>query len=183
MKLHRWILSIFVGFFILTLSLGVAIYDIIVFQPCKQRIDTILIDVSQSYKVKTKLISDLVNISEGTQNVRNYVTRKLLSRCEFDKHPMVLWHLEYGMWSLLVNIHYKDSDILALWIALAPYEKGRGLNNSSLYHYGRNLDRLNPEELATVITIARNPSLYGSNPQKLEERVRILLQRYENKRN
>jgi|GEM_PF-3457655 len=182
MKFHKNFSLLCIAFLAFTSLLGVVIYDFVGFRPYQANIKDMLRMAHPLHKVPSKAVLDLISLSEGHNQIKNYVAQHLLARFELDNRQMLWWHIEYSLWTFLMSTHYSDHDIFTLWLELALYEEGCGLNNSANYHYGHNLNQLNPEELATVVTIARSPSLYKADPKKLKERVNILLDRYRTNR-
>lgn len=177
-KLRRNLLLICLACILISILSGISVYDFVVFRPCHNDVERILRNSIQLHKVPSKVVLDLVMLSEGHSQMEYYVAQKLLARSELNKVPMIWWHMEYSLWVFLMSAHYSSSNILTLWLEMAPYEDGSGLNNSANYHYGRNLDHLNPEQLATLITVAKNPLFYQANPKELDSRASALLRKY-----
>jgi hypothetical protein len=158
--------------------LSFCVYYYFEFYPrCNQARD-ILRKTNQLYKEPPKALIKLVILSEGRNNLAPFVARKLLNEFGYSKPGMLVWHTRSMLWTILLYFHFNESERFAFWCHFARYEEGQGLNNSAQYHYGRNLDQLSDMELATLIVIARNPSLYKTNPIKLNERVTELLKKY-----
>jgi hypothetical protein len=156
---------------------ALVIYDLVEFRPYRHDIDAMLQDSHPLHKHPPEILSYLIDLSEGRDGIKFFVARRLLAKFEHTRHRALWWHITDGLWTFLVSIHYSDQDILTLWLDFAPYKGGLGLNASANWHYGRDLDRLSTEEIARIVTIARSPSLYERDQERLEKRARTLLDR------
>jgi hypothetical protein len=160
-----------------SLFLALAVYDFVEFRPYRHDIEETLRNAHPLHKHPPKIVSDMVDLSEGRDRIKPYVARRLLARFELTPRRMLWRHTRCGLWAFLIGIHYSDQDILTFWLDLAPYKGGKGLNASANWHYGRNLDQLGTEEIARIITIVRSPSLYERDTKRLEEKARNLQDR------
>ena len=178
--MKKKILKIFagLGLFILVLSLSALAYDMILFKPYKQRIQKIIDEANPLYKNPPQALLKIANLSEGNKRINNYVVQRLLKIMKSNKQRAWEWHLDYAMWSFLFICHFNDTDKFALWCELAPYENGEGLNESSNFYYGRDINQLTIEELISIVAMVKAPAFYKTNPEKLKKRVNDLLIKY-----
>ena len=177
--LFKFILS-FLVIIAIGSSLVIVIYDFIGFRPYRARINAIINNTHRLHHTPPKAVYALATLSESNKRIKSYVAQSLLIEFRLNKHRMLRWHMEYALWNFLLGLHFEDKDVFVLWCHLSPFEKGRGLNNSANHHYGRNLDQLNNEELATIITIVKAPIFYKTHPIKLKKKVNTLLEEYAN---
>lgn len=88
------------------------------------------------------------------------------------------WHISSSLWMLLLPQHYDDQQLFAIWCALIPNGNGTGLNDAALALYGKNLDVLNLEQIATLMVLAKNSRYFISPPDDTEVRVRHVVHRF-----
>lgn len=178
--MKKMLIKIFAGLalFILVLALLALSYDMILFKPYIPRIQKIIDEANPLYKNPPQALLKIAELAEGNKRINTYVIQQLLKKMERDKQRAWKWHLDYAMWSFLFTRHFSDADRFALWCKFAPYENGKGLNESSNFYYGRDINQLTTEELISIVAIVKAPSFYKTNPEKLKKRVNDLLMMY-----
>lgn len=162
----------------LALTLLAVAYDMVLFKPYIPRIQKIIDEANPLYKNPPQPLLRIAGLAEGNKRINTYVVQRLLKKMEKDKQRAWKWHLNYAMWSFLFTCHFSDADRFALWCKFAPYEKGEGLNESSNFYYGRDINQLTTEELISIVAIVKAPTFYKTNPEKLKKRVNDLLMMY-----
>ena len=68
---------------------------------------------------------------------------------------MSAWHYHSFMLELMLRWHLSKARILALYCHYPPYEGGSGVSKVANLYFARQPDSLNPEELATILAVAR----------------------------
>ncbi len=121
-----------------------------------------------------KIIYPIAVIADGNDGMRSYSLRTAYSSevLKGERIKISQWHLNTMLWQLVSYIHFNKKEIFYLWAMYAPYEKGRGLQNSSKHYYGKPLKELSIDEKITILAIPKAPSLYKIGSEKLKERVR-----------
>ena len=157
------------------------IYDRIVIQSSLPRINTILTQAQRGDRESPELARRLAVVaSGGWVQVKSYVVLSL--RSEFGMaqgYSMLNWHINNALWVLLLPLHYNEQQIFGLWCSLVPNGHGCGLNEVAVIRYGKNLDALDLEQLATLIVLARSPVHFANRPDLLNEDAQRLIHKYE----
>lgn len=113
--------------------------------------------------------------AETKQGILNYVSKALAHRSAGERESVGAWQLRMMRWYFAVSALYSEHEQFVLWLELAPFERGRGLNAASLYFFGKPLSRLTEEELAALVAMVRSPSVFRPGSERSKERVRFLL--------
>lgn len=95
---------------------------------------------------------------EGTQNLRSIHYKWKLTLCE--------------MMGKTIN----DEKMIGLYCHYLPFEKGRGMTNSAIFHFARPLPDLTIEQVVTLIAISRSP--HGSQ-ERIDDLRQKLLDKYQ----
>jgi membrane carboxypeptidase/penicillin-binding protein len=98
-------------------------------------------------------------------------------------HGMLGWHTTNALWWGLVAIHMSEEEQVTL-IASRSYMGNHryGLSVESRARFGRPLNELSLEEMATLVAIISAPSLYLLSPERLNTRKEWLIQEFLNDR-
>ena len=112
---------------IISSFLALATYDLVEFRPYRQNIEEMLRNDHPLHKHSPKIISDMVDLSEGRDRIKAFVAMKVLGKFELSRQRALWWNTREIIWTFLIGIHYSNQDILTLWLDLAPYKEGKGL--------------------------------------------------------
>ncbi len=144
-------------------------------------INTILTQAQRLDREPPELARRLAIVaSGGWVQIKSYAVLSL--RSKFGKahgHSMLNWHINNALWVLLLPLHYNEQQIFGLWCSLVPNGYGCGLNEVAVMRYGKNLNALDLEQLATLIVLARSPVRFANRPDLLNEDAQRLIHNYE----
>lgn len=139
------------------------------------------------YERVNKNLKKLIIFVEGIPQVKNGLTKVITDKYGSNKtsqrSKQLKHHIRSGIWRILLDIKFSDDELIYLWCSYAPYINGHGLNNASIYQFGKDLKELSTREIIALIVNTRAPLSYQRNPSKLELKVNILLDRWNKKQN
>lgn len=152
-----------------------AAYDMVVFQPRKADIRTILQSAAAEDRDPPPSIRRYILASQrpGYPVARLLVARLGISR----DGSMFAWQAHTMLWDLLVSLHLSQHEVLALYSTLSYNGSDHGLSKLSQRLYAKPMSALSESEAATVVAITWSPSLYLGNRPLLDRRRDILMAR------
>lgn len=150
------------------------VWYVVYFFPHLSAIKNIQREGMSLVKVIESTLYPIAIIADGNMKIRSYSikTAYYTESLKGEKEKIANWHLSTSLWFLASYMHFNDKEIFYLWVMYAPYEKGRGLQNSSEYYYGKKINELSIEEQITILAIPKAPTLYKLDSEKLKTRVK-----------
>ncbi len=146
------------------------------------------IDLRALFRVgfKTILLSD--DESGGGSTITQQLAKLLYSRPRlsggFLKKTMGLVKIKFKEWIISAKLEksYTKEEILAMYLNKFEFINGaHGIQAAAETYFNKNHEELNDEEIATLIGMLKNPSLYNPKrfPQKAKNRRNAVLMRME----
>lgn len=78
-------------------------------------------------------------------------------------------------WGYVFPALYPEKTQFKLWVRLAPYQGGEGLEAAAQHFYGRPLQALNRPQLAELVVMVRSPSYFAPGSEQNQRRAQALL--------
>lgn len=88
-----------------------------------------------------------------------------------EKEFRSMWHLRGLHWHIWFRLLYTEKEIFQLWLAMAPYGKGRGIKEASMYHFANIFEKLSCYQIAQLVVMVRSPSGYKPGSERSEKRI------------
>jgi hypothetical protein len=126
------------------------------------------------YNIKSPNLTLMENMAvseESRSGMASYVSHSLAVD-NTESGFRNLWHLFGLHWHLWVRVMYSEQEQYSLWLALAPYGKGRGMNEAAIYHFNKPLEQLSCYQLAQLVVMVRAPSWFKPGSEKSEQRIK-----------
>ena len=117
-------------------------------------------------------------VTNSKDSIRNWVTQIMILELKGPHLPAYKWQFHGFMWSHLLEIEFTDRELLALWCLHIYYKGGYGVSDAAYRHFGRDIDRLSPKEMITLLVLPNQPSYYIDNPEALRKIVERHLAEY-----
>lgn len=116
-------------------------------------------------------------IAETKRGIRSGATSTAYYDLVFQdrKSRRSAWHWHSFLWHMFSYIHFNNEEIFYLWCKYAYFGQGQYIQTAAQHYFKKSLDQLNQKEYATLVTLARSPSLYKIGSDKLNKRVEKLL--------
>lgn len=168
--------AIFLLAMVPVISLGV--FDLLVFQPLASKVHTV---VSQSAPSEQAPPPSLVSVIRVARiNVSAHAARLLMR--EVLANPsnggMLGWHLTSAAWQACISLHLSEQEQLAAFLSLSAMgAEAHGFAASSEAILGVPLANISVEQAATLLTVAKSPTTYLANPERLARDSATLSQR------
>lgn len=160
---------------------GLVAYDLLAIQPYQQEIDGVIARVQPHGRPPSEITRKVAIAAHGGNwlQIKSFAVSTLMRKLGIAQGKgMLSWHVHSSLWMLLLPRHYDDQKLFAIWCALIPNGSGTGLNDAALALYGKNLDVLNLEQIATLMVLAKNSRYFISPPDDTEVRVRHVVHRF-----
>ncbi len=158
---------------------ALATYDMLVFQPRKADIRTILQSAAPEDRDPPPSIRRYILASHRPDYpASTVVARLLVARLDVSRDgSMLAWQAHTMLWDLLVSVHLSQDEVLALYSTLSYNGSGHGLSKLSQRLYAKPMSALSESEAATIVSITWSPSRYLGNQSLLNRRRDILMAR------
>jgi len=88
----------------------------------------------------------------------------------------ILSQLNIALWIFASNLHLSDDQVFGLWVDCAVYSCGEGLGGVTRKYFRKEPDKLSVEELASVVAMVKNPSIFMPSTVRGNQRAREILQ-------
>jgi hypothetical protein len=164
------------------IALAIAFYDLVAFQPYRSEINKLVACAEPAEKSPPELLKRVLRAAHG-ESLSPLVARQLL----FELKPsrsiggMLGWHGTNILWSGLVQIHLSNSEQTTLFMSLSYMgENPRGFALAAPRIVGVPLADVSLEQAAVLVTVAKAPQSYLSNPERLRKGVERTLTRLAN---
>ncbi len=180
-KTHIVVLLI-LAFFILLLG-GIGAYDFFVFQAYRGDILQVLTQADPQDREAPELIRRYIKESNvGLAGISGRVSRQLLVQLDPPRlipfSHNLSFELALPLWSILLNIHFPEHEVLGLYCSLPDDGITRGANSFAMGLFGRPLNALSEEEASIVAVKLTYPEFYASHRDILQRHSQKLLGRY-----
>jgi len=163
--------------------------------------DELKSDIDQLSQVANKLPDDAYRLFEleylnGLSNTPNsYYLKQLLGdtqqSCACENLARLMSHnsigLDYGLNKLIIANYlfdnYGNKKCLDIYLHRFDFVNNQvGIIDAADFYFNKNLSALNKSELATLVVMLRNPSLYNPirNPDKVNEKAKLLIEKIKN---
>lgn len=176
MARHKWPLRTAALFFVVIFA-AFATYEFFAFLPHKNEINNLIISASAENRNPPAVLFELINVANnGDGNTAVLVARKMIFMFS-DRQPQraIAWQLNYGLWSVLLRVHYSSYEIHQLYCVTAFNGKNQGVSELSLRLFNKPLSALTEQQLATVAVYLVAPQNFSTHPELLEMRSSELL--------
>jgi hypothetical protein len=130
-----------------------------------------MIEIYNNKSPNLTLMENMAVSEEGRSGMASYVSHSLAVD-NTESGFRNLWHLIGLHWHLWVRVMYSEQEQYSLWLALAPYGKGRGMNEAAIYHFNKPLEQLSCYQLAQLVVMVRAPSRFKPGSEKSEQRIK-----------
>ena len=117
------------------------------------------------------LLEKMAVNEEGRNGIARYVSHSMAVE-NSERGFRNLWHLIGLHWHLWVRVMYSEQEQYALWLAMAPYGKGRGMNEAATYHFNKQLEQLSCYQLAQLVVMVRAPTRFKPGGEQSEQRIK-----------
>lgn len=88
-----------------------------------------------------------------------------------DGHFRNFWNLAGLHWHVWLRVLYSDSEIFRIWLSMAPYGEGRGMNEASEHYFAKSIDKLSCYQIAQLVVMVRSPSMFKPGSTRSEKRI------------
>ena len=132
--------------------------------------------ISEKVGIYNKVTSNLALLEkmavseEGQNGMARYVSHSLAVE-NTESGFRNIWHLVGLHWHLWVRVMYSEQEQYALWLALAPYGKGRGMNEAATFFFNKPIEKLSCHQLAELVVMIRAPTTFKPGSEKTEQRI------------
>lgn len=129
------------------------------------------IEIYNNISPNLTLMENMAISEEGRSGMARYVSHSLAVE-NTESGFRNFWHLIGLHWHLWVRVMYSEQEQYSLWLALAPYGKGRGMNEAAIYHFNKPLEQLSCYQLAQLVVMVRAPTMFKPGSEKSEQRIK-----------
>jgi hypothetical protein len=129
------------------------------------------IEIYNNISPNLTLMEKIAVSEEGRSGMVRYVSHSLAvenTKSGFRN----FWHLIGLHWHLWVRVMYSEQEQYFLWLALAPYGKGRGMNEAAVYHFNKPFEQLSCYQLTQLVVMVRAPTRFKPGSEKSEQRIK-----------
>jgi hypothetical protein len=147
-------------------------YDTIAVRPHLAQIEAVLAQADPEDASPPEIIRDLIDANAGspTPHATRLVTSLVYSDLSQGQE-----HVRNALWSVLLPVHFDNSQMYGLYSVLSYNGTDHGLSNFARREYGKSLGQLSAIQAATTVAITRAPTAYLRDPGRLDERANVLL--------
>ena len=127
-----------------------------------------------SYSNRTsnyKIMENMAVREEGRNGIYRYVSHSLAGTY-ISKGYRNYWHLIGLQWHLWVWLKYSEEEQYALWLAMAPYGPGHGMNQASIYHFNKSFEELSCYQVAELVVMVRAPTRFTPGSERSKQRIK-----------
>jgi membrane carboxypeptidase/penicillin-binding protein PbpC len=129
-----------------------------------------LIQPYQRRSTNHRIMERMAVQEEGRSGISSYVAHTLAVE-NTDKDFRNLWHLIGLHWQLWLRLTYSEQEQFSMWLALAPYGPGRGMDHASIHHFEKPFEELNCYQLAELVVMVRAPSMFSPGSERAQQRI------------
>lgn len=179
-RLAKWLLGI-LGAIIAAPVIYVLAYDLAVFQPRVSEVRRLIEVAAQDERTPSSLVARVVRAGVS-QHLSAQVSRMLLQRFNLpSQRSQLQWQLTSSLWWALVATHFSDQEQTTLFLSLCYMGNGvTGFASASEAQFGASLNSLSIEQIATLSAIAKAPSVFPENPERLARVRTAIINRVQN---
>ena len=163
----------FVGFLVVLFFVPLIYTTSYYFTEIRPHNDSIVekIDSYESLTRNHELMEVMAVNEEGRNGMVRYVGHTLA--LETSKKGLRKYsHLDGLHWLFWVWVLHSENEIFKLWLAIAPYEIGSGMNEASMHHFNKSITQLSCNQLAQLVVMVRSPSKYKPGSERSEQRIK-----------
>ena len=116
------------------------------------------------------LMEEMAVNEEGRNGMVRYVAHTLAleaTQKDFKKYS----HLVGLHWLFWVWVLHSEKEVFKLWLAIAPYESGSGMNDASMHYFNQSIEQLSCNQLAELVVMVRSPSKYKPGSERSKQRI------------
>ena len=129
------------------------------------------IKIYKKSSLNLTLMENIAVREEGRNGIARFVSHSLA--VENTKSGFrSIWHLMGVHWHLWVRVMYSEQEQYLLWLAMAPYGKGRGMNEAAFSHFKKSLDELSCYQIVQLVVMVRAPTIFIPGSKKSEKRIK-----------
>jgi Transglycosylase len=148
---------------------ALAAFDIAVFQPRMPEIRSFLAQAAPEERSPPPSLLRVVRASHP-HHFSGQVARLLVQK--LNAYPteggMLRWHATGGAWWTMVALHLSEQEQVTLFLALSFMRNGvSGFANAAPKLVGTPLDSVSLEQAARLVVIAKAPTHFLDNPERL----------------
>lgn len=169
-------LTIAVAFLIGVPATALLAYDFVEVRPRLSQIETLLDQANPEDASPPEIVRDLIDANVGSPT--RHAARLILFRV-YPRSSHSVWVWRNLLWSILLPMHFGESQVYGLYSSLSHNGSGYGLSEFASREYGLALSQLSPIQASTAVAALGAPTVYTRNRQRLDQRARLLLERLE----
>lgn len=131
--------------------------------------EKVLSSVSDIYKLATMV--------ESSESIRRHGLQQAYLELVFEKDKRAdeqQWYLNTTLWYLSSYLHFDENEIFYLWSS-SVYVGERGLQNSSIHLFGKELSELSLRQKAELIAMVEAPDYFKLHGDALKKRADSIL--------
>jgi hypothetical protein len=117
-----------------------------------------------------KIIKRMAEQEESVAGIARYAGHSLAALYVGDRFHG-FWHLVGLHWQLWITVLYTEDEIFRIWLAVSPYENGRGMLSAAKYYFDNDLESLSCHQLAQLVVMVRSPSRFKPGSERSESRI------------
>ncbi len=146
-----------------------AVYYLVEIAPHSESIDK-MIEAYNNRSKNYQIMEKMAVKEEGKSGIHRYVSHSL-AVTNIDKGSRNYWHFIGFHWHLLVWLKYPEEEVYSLWLAMAPYGPGRGMNQASIYHFEKPFEELSCYQIAELVVMVRAPTRFLPGSERSKQRI------------
>jgi hypothetical protein len=170
MKKVLYILLKVIGLLAVALAFYTTSYFCIKILPVKSKIDE-KITAYKNWDANVAIMRKMAVHEEGEDGIASYVAHSLALEYLGDGHFRNFWHLVGLHWQVWIPLIYDDEEVFSIWLALAPYGNGRGMNEAAVKYFSAPIPKLGCNQLATLTVMVRSPSGFPPGGEASRNRI------------
>ncbi|WP_295973823.1 transglycosylase domain-containing protein [uncultured Xanthomonas sp.] len=149
-------------------------YDVFAVRPHLARIHDLLAQANPEDASPPEAIRKLIDVNVGSPSPHS---ARLVTSLVYQDLAQGRSHVRNVLWSMLLPMHFDNSQIYGLYCVLSYNGTDHGLSSFANREFGKPLSQLSPMQAATTVAITHAPTIYVRDRNKLGQRARTLLAR------
>lgn len=128
------------------------------------------------------VLYSLAVAAEPEDGIRTWAIRQAYSTLVVKKtgsQRTIPLQLNIALWIFVSNINLSDEQIFGLWVDCALYSCGRGFQEAAHEQFGKELKELSKRELAGLVAMVKNPSVFRPGTLRGDQRARKIIEKEE----
>jgi len=159
------------------LLVGVATFDVLAVLPAVSRVEAAVANAKSGERSPPSPVVQMLDRAYGSR-LKYLVVRQVMHASQGEGQRMGTFRrqlTELGV-SLLLPLHVSHQEVQTAFLSQAYMGPGvTGFAAASERYLGSPLQHVSLEQAARLVAITHAPSLYLANPERLEQRAKLLL--------